>query len=49
MSTTSLQLLKKEDGRTFLAERIKTIPSADLMTFVLLSGVPKDLMFIKEV
>lgn len=49
MSTTSLQLLKKENGRTFLAERIKTIPSADLMTFVLFSGVPKDLMFIKEV
>ena len=49
MSTTSLQLLKKEDGRTFLAEHTKTIPSADLMTFVLLSGVHKDLMFIKEV
>lgn len=49
MSTTSLQLLKKEDRRTFLTECVKTIPSTDPMTFVLLSGVQKDLMFIKEI
>lgn len=49
MSTTSLQLLKKEDGRTVLAEYVKTIPSTDPMTFVLLSGVQKDLLFIKEI
>ena len=49
MNTTSLQLIKKEDRRTILAERIKTITSYDPMTFVLLSGVHKDLMFIKEI
>lgn len=49
MSTTSLQLLKEEDGRTFLAEHVKIIPSADPVTFVLLSSVQKDLMFIKEI
>lgn len=49
MSSTSLQLLKKEGGRTFLAECVKTIPSSDPMTFVLLSGVQKDLIFIKQI
>lgn len=49
MSTTSLQLIKKEDRRPVLAEYIKTVSSYDPMTFVLLSGVHKDLMFIKEI
>lgn len=49
MNTTSLQFMKKEGGRTILAERPKTITSYDPVTFVLLSEVPRDLMFIKEI
>lgn len=49
MNTTSLQFMKKEGGRTILTEHPKTITSYDPVTFVLLSEVTRDLMFIKEI